>query len=263
MSWSLRAAFVVLSVALPIGNQTTDGDPKDATGWFIRARDLFNLRAPDAAPFHMRVQFHAYPGIEVQKKTEIVAGDGTYDEVWMSPRQWRREVTLNGYHAVEVQSERQRRMQATSDYEPSRVLMLMEALLDPVPRNLIEPDLNDIPLGWKLEHRTAGTLAFVSISRHWTIPSNTFGFGYLMLPGGMLVQSDQAGLATGWQDEVNFAGKAAPRRITVRAGDRVLLSADVTVQASGAVAPATFELDGSCRAGHDTAPTAHLRDAWP
>lgn len=39
------------------------------------------------------------------------------------------------------------------------------------------------------------------------------------------------GLTTTWTDDVNFAGKAAARHIAVKAGDRDLLTADVSVDA--------------------------------
>jgi hypothetical protein len=48
---------------------------------------------------------------------------------------------------------------------------------------------------------------------------------YVFLPNGALVQS-------------------IPRRLTIQAGDRTLLTADITVQAAGQVDPATFELPG-------------------
>ena len=241
----IRSALTTSALAMVLAffAHLPEEEPKDAKGWFLRAHDAFALREQGAAPFHLHASFRAYPGMEVQAK-EIVTGEGTYDEVWLAPHRWRREVSLASYHAVEVQSGSDRWMQASSDYEPSRVLMLMEALLDPVPRNLVDPELNEIPLGWKVEHRAAGDLAFVRIGRTWTTSLRPFVFAYLLLPNGMLVQSDQAGLVTGWQDEVNFHGRAVPQRITVGAGQRPLLTVDVAIADDGDVSESMFVLPG-------------------
>ena len=52
------------SVMLPAAAQTATSEPKDAMGWFTRAHDQMALRSPGSAPFHMKVAFHAFPGIE-------------------------------------------------------------------------------------------------------------------------------------------------------------------------------------------------------
>jgi hypothetical protein len=121
---------------------------------------------PGSEPFHMKVTFHAYPGIDFAKpgKSTIVTGEGTYEETWLSPEKWRREVTFGAYHAVEVRADGARKFQASSDYEPSRVLMMLRALLIPIPRLLVEPELQEIHLHFQLSHRTAGTLPYVRIA---------------------------------------------------------------------------------------------------
>src|ERR1700742_3735758 len=92
--------------------------PGDATHWFVRAEDLTNLRLPGAPPFHLKATFRAGPGLDFAKRGEstMITGDGTYEETWVAPNTWRREVTLGSYHAVEVQGDGVRRMQASSDY---------------------------------------------------------------------------------------------------------------------------------------------------
>jgi hypothetical protein len=129
----LSFACFIFPIAAQTG-ATTPGDPKDAVGWFQRANDQMNLRALNSDPFHMKVKFTALPGLELLQKREkphIITGDGAYEETWMGPHHWRREVTFGGYHAVEVESPQGRKMQYSSDYEPSRVLMLLDALFSP------------------------------------------------------------------------------------------------------------------------------------
>ncbi len=81
-----------------------------------------------------------------------------YEEVWLSPQRWRREITFGSYHAVEVRADGVRKMQSSSDYEPSRVLMLLSAVLAPIPRSILEPELDEAKMHWKVEHLTAGKL---------------------------------------------------------------------------------------------------------
>lgn len=236
---SLLLASLVFSAPALAGN-----DPRNATAWFQRADDQMNLRAPGSTPFHMKVTFHALPGLVLDKEdsSQIISGDGTYEETWVAPKKWRREVTLGGYHAVEVQSETTRKMQASSDYEPSRVLMLLEALLYPMPRDLSSPSLSEGHPKWKAENGTAGGLSYVKISR--TSGPQDVVHAYLFLPNGVLVQSIEVGIVTSWQDQINFGGKLVPRHFGVQGGTRDLLTAQVTVEPAGTGNPATFELPG-------------------
>jgi len=237
---SLLLAALVFSAAAQAGK-----DPKTATEWFQRANDQTNLRATGSTPFHMKVTFHALPGLVLDKEesSQIISGDGTYEETWVAPKRWRREVTLGSYHAIEVQSETVRKMQASSDYEPSRVLMLLEALLYPIPRDLSSPLLSEGHPKWKIENGGVGGLSYVKISR-------TSGMGdvlhaYLFLPNGGLVQSIEFGIVTSWQKQMAFGGEVVPRHFGVQGGGtQDLLTADVTVEPAGTVEAAAFELPG-------------------
>jgi hypothetical protein len=221
-----------------------DKEPKDATEWFQRASDQMDLRAPGSTPFHMKVVFHALPGMVLSKNEtdQIISGDGTYEETWAAPKRWRREVNFGSYHAIEVQSESARKMQGSSDYEPSRVLMLLEALLYPIPRALSSPSLSEGRTKWKIENGAAGSLSYVKIS-HTSTRADIL-HAYLFLSNGLLVQSIEAGIVTSWQDQVAFGGKLVPRHFGVQGGTRDLLMAEVTVEAAGTVDPAAFELPG-------------------
>jgi hypothetical protein len=232
--------------------QTSGGDPKsdlkDALGWFERASDQMNLRTPGSAPFHMKVKFHAFPGVELLPpgKSEIVAGDGLYEETWISPQQWRREVTLGSYHAVETHNDRVRKIQVSSDYEPSRVVMLMEALLSPIARYALSPDLQTHPFHWKTDRFSISGHTFVRIAASADVSSHiTRGTAYVFLPSGILLQSNVNDLVTTWQDDVVFAGKVVPRHISIQAGAvRDLLTAELMVENPGTLDPAAFDFPG-------------------
>lgn len=208
--------------------------------WFRRADDFFNVRMPGSAPFVMRVTFTARPGIAFSKKEKltVAAGDGVYTETWLSPEKWRREVTFGSYHAIEVRADGVRKFQASSDYEPSRVLMLLDALLNPIPRNLVSPELIDGTAEWKVASlMTSGGMPWVRINSN--SPWGEFAF----LPDGILVRSEAEGITTSWESDVVFSGKAVPRHLTVQAGNRKLVAADIAINPVQ-VAPDLSQLEG-------------------
>jgi len=244
---SVRHIFLFLFSVLAVAATAEEprGVLRDPVAWLQRASDQMNLRMPGSAPFHMKVSFQALPGIELNKKPQILSGQGSYEEIWVSPKQWRREVSLGSYHAVEVAYNGQRKFQASSDFEPGRVLMLLEALLNPVPRNYLSPELNDIPLAWKIEDHAADKTPYVRIGRSIMGMQHSFVSSYTFLPSGLLVLSNEAGLVTGRQDDIVFAGKVVARRITVQAGGQEVLAADVVVEAADKIDPETFDIPGA------------------
>lgn len=242
----LRAASS-LSVLLAIfAGAQPNQKPKNATEWFQRATKQMNLRAFGASPFHMKVAFQAFPGIVLSKKEadQIISGDGTYEEIWAAPHKWRREVSFGSYHAVEVESESGRKMQASSDYEPSRVLMLLEALLYPIPRARSSPlRFGDHP-HWRIENGEVGDQRYVKISRTYTRLDVTEG--YLFLPSGELLQSIDAGVVTNFTNPAVFHGKLVTQHIQIQGGNKQdLVTADLTVEPVGPTDAAVFALPGS------------------
>lgn len=220
------------------------GEPKTAQGWSQLAYDRMSLRVPGQSPFHMKVAFHAFPGMEFRKAgqiPEILAGEGTYEETWMGPHQWRREVRLGPYHAVEVESERGRKIQASSDHEPSRVLMLMIALFSPGAPDAAAP----APVGVRIDHLVQGDRSLVRISTSRNLGSGaTVQDSVYYSADGLLFLANKRGMVTSWEDAALFNGKYVPRHIAIKAVDRDLLTADVAVKAAGAIDPGTFDLPG-------------------
>lgn len=229
----LLAAAAICTAKPPSLALQTGPQPQSALDWFRRADDLTQIRMHGSAPFHLKVTFHAWPGVDFAKagKSDIVTGNGSYEEWWRSPEQWRREVTLATYHGVEVRAGGVRKMQASSDYEPSRVLMLMDALLSPVPRRLLEPQLEKRPLVWTVSHMSVRGIPWVRLSAQWEMGNNRAeSFAYNFLPSGILIRADDdTSMMTGWEGFRAFAGKVVPGRVTVRAMGRDLLTADLTI----------------------------------
>jgi hypothetical protein len=137
-------------------------------------------------------------------------------------------------------------MQASSDYEPSRVLMLMEALLNPISRLSLSPELQEHRLHWKMDRSSVQGHSFVRISASADVSSHmTRGTAYVFLADGPLLQSNEDDIVTEWEDDALFAGKLVPRHISIRAGAvRDLLAAEVEVGKPGKLDSAIFDLPG-------------------
>ena len=84
--------LLLAGLRVSVAAQRAEKDLKSATEWFQRADDQMNLRTAGSPPFHMKVVFHALPGLVLDEKesSQTISGDGTYDEIWISPKRWRR-----------------------------------------------------------------------------------------------------------------------------------------------------------------------------
>lgn len=166
----------------------------------------------------------------------------------MSPEKWRREVTLGTYHAVEVRANGVRKLHSTSEYVPGRVLMLLDALLEPIYRFNLEPALEEHPWKWKVELLTAGTMQYVRISHVQVLGQNDFSANldsFEFLRSGILVRRTISSLATTWQDDTVFAGRIVPRTVRVRSMEANLLDARVSIEPlEGKLDSSRFELSG-------------------
>lgn len=215
--------------------------------WFHRAASLMALRVPGGKPFHLTVRFQAYPGQQLLgpgEKSDFVTGDGVYDELWLAPDHWRREVTLADYHAVEVEANGFRKMQASSDYVPSRVLMLLSNLYNPLPDGLTNGSLR--ATDWKIDHVASGSLNFVRLSKDmFATQEIKFSDSYYFLANGTLAMSNAHGIVTLWSNDIQFADRVVPKSLIIQVGDRKLLSAQISIEPAEESDPSAFDLPSS------------------
>ena len=251
-------------LTLGVAAQTPQPEPKRPVEWFARAQNLMDLRTYDAAPFHLKVSFHAFPGNELLapgEKPAIITGDGKYEETWLGPHQWRREVSLGDYHAIEEESGRFRKMQASSDYEPLRVVMLMEALLYPIPRELTS-NSSRYAKGWSMDSVTAGDTTLVRLAKTIGNQHATFTDAYFFFPGGALALTNKFGLVTLREGASVFSGKTVAKHLSIKAGDRELLAADIDIESIAATTPLA-ELAGESAPAWMTLRPLHESDVQP
>jgi TonB family protein len=92
-----------------------------ASSYFDRARQLSGLRVEGARAFHLRASFEAFGGAELN-------GVGTYEETWVSPKQWRREGILGGHTVTETRNGDLGFRQIDQPYSARRIDQAMEVL---------------------------------------------------------------------------------------------------------------------------------------
>jgi len=121
----LRRAFLELSIAAAICffavNTTQAADNKDSSQEFLKAADLTDIRSPGS------------PAFELDAKVNIYAGNGTavpgsYKLIWLSPSEWREELTYSGYTRVRVGGEDKYWQQRSPDYESLQITELSLAI---------------------------------------------------------------------------------------------------------------------------------------
>lgn len=235
--------ILIPAVASP---QLSAPNTENRVDWFSHANEQLNLRTPGAIPFHLKVKFRAFSGVELlgpAEESTFISGDGSYEETWLAPHNWRRELELAGYHAIEEDMDGVRKIQASSDYEPIRAVMLLEALLNPIPHDLTSREFPHAS-GWRIDQVKAGSLSLVRLSKSSGNSKADFTDSFYFLSDGSLFMRNDVGLVTLREGAFVFGGKSVPRRITIKAGDRELITAELWIEPPQANSP-LVELPGS------------------
>lgn len=84
-----------LTLPFPAEYQKVDASQPQARPMFDRMRKTSDLRLDGAPTFHLKASFYSEDG----------SAKGTYEESWISPKKWRREVHLNDTTVVEVRTD--------------------------------------------------------------------------------------------------------------------------------------------------------------
>jgi hypothetical protein len=63
-----RLGLILSAVVAIAADSTPAKEPAAAADWLKHANTLMDVRAPGAAPFHLKVTFHAYPGMDFFQK---------------------------------------------------------------------------------------------------------------------------------------------------------------------------------------------------
>jgi hypothetical protein len=120
--WTFPRWVVALALACIICSATTRaGEADDAATAFSKAAEQSDIRAPGS------------PAFELTAKVSFFGGDGksypgTYKLLWMSPNQWREELSFNGYSRIIVGGEGRYWQQRSPDFDLLQIMKLTEAI---------------------------------------------------------------------------------------------------------------------------------------
>src|SRR5271166_4433818 len=110
------SCWIVLAVIFSLHGYAADDKGQQAQNegeeLFARAGTLQDIRADGSQPFHLHLQIHAQ-----HVTTKPV--DGGYDEVWLAPDKWRREMTFPGFTQVEVGDKDSKWVSRNASFRPS------------------------------------------------------------------------------------------------------------------------------------------------
>jgi hypothetical protein len=107
-----------LTLPYPADYQKVDAGQPQARPMFDRMRAVGDLRLEGAPAFHMKANFHSEDG----------SAKGTYEETWLSPEKYRREVKLNGQTVLEVRTETAFYRTFAGKYAPRLADDIMDAI---------------------------------------------------------------------------------------------------------------------------------------
>lgn len=88
----------LLAASLPA---LADDKQQEGEALLVRARQLLEMRAPGNPAFRLAAQFRL-------ADSSVGSVQGTYQEVWVSPQQWRREINAGSYHQIEIGADNMR-----------------------------------------------------------------------------------------------------------------------------------------------------------
>jgi len=121
----LRRAVFGLSITAAIcslaPNIAQAADNKDSSQEFSKAADLTDIRSPASPPFELDAKLNVYGG-------NGAATPGSYKLIWLSPDEWREELTYGGYTRVRVGGKDEYWQQRSIDYESLQIHELSLAI---------------------------------------------------------------------------------------------------------------------------------------
>jgi TonB family protein len=177
---------------------------------FDRMRTAGNLRIDGAPGFYMQASFRSDDG----------TATGTYEETWLSPKKWRREVKLNETSVVEVRTEDAFYRTFPGKYAPR----LAEDVIDSVSFSLPGDNGSDLhDADWSVANAKLGNLPVLRLSNGYINPQgrpDAFTMLYFIEEKtGFIRGHEHYSTLTIFNDLQPFTGKIIARKLTMLGGD--------------------------------------------
>lgn len=179
-----------------------------ASDYFDRARQLSRLRGEGAQAFHLKASFEAFGNAEL-------TGKGTYEETWVSPKQWRKEAHLSGHSVIETRNGDLWYRKIDRAYSPRRIDEAMDAVGAGVP-------MGDGPPGmpsWQVAKAQLGNTALIRVWRGKIadngVPDAYAKIYYFSPDNGLLRGCHDKSELTLYNEFEEFSGKMVARSLSV------------------------------------------------
>lgn len=199
-----------------------------ASDYFDRARKLSALRDEGAQAFHLKASFDATGSAEV-------TGKGTYEETWISPKQWRREASLSGHTVTETRNGDLSYRKIDRAYSERRIDEAMDALSSGMPGDL-GPYSGP---SWQVGNGQLGKAALIQVWRGKIgddgKPEANAQVYYFGPDNGLLRGHHEMSEFTVYNEFQDFSGKMVARRLSVvETGIKIL---EITIEQLEVVTP--------------------------
>jgi hypothetical protein len=207
-----------LIIPFPGGLQNAPAEGPDVKPIFNRIRAAGSLRLDGAPGFHMKASFG----------TPDSATKGTYEETWVSPTKWRREVKLNDSSIVEVRTEDAFYRTFPGKYASRLADDVVDSLSFSLPGDH-GSDLHDAD--WKTVNAKFSNLPVLRLSNGYINPQGkpdplTVMY-FVEEKTGYIRGRSRYSIITVFNDLQPFGEKSVARKLTVLGGDVTRM--DITV----------------------------------
>jgi len=230
---AVRALLIGLLVAS--FSFAADSKPQsDGSELIARAALAQGIRQPSGKPFFLHMRIHAQGAVSKPM-------DGVYQELWISPDKWRREIAFPGFQQLEVGDVGSKWVSRNLEFRPGAAYLTAFAL------NVLETIsvLSDETIkSLSQKNNKGGNLQCAELVFKNGAPSRTICFD----ASGAVASLEWQNRRFEYRDYGKFGDKVFPRSIRVfEDGFKVLDMAADDLAAPPAYKPDVFQHDGSAR----------------
>ncbi|HEY4382086.1 MAG TPA: hypothetical protein VGN01_17185 [Acidobacteriaceae bacterium] len=206
-----------------------------AKEYFDRARKLGFPAAADGSPYALRAEF-------TTRGNSGTVQMGSYTDIWMNEKQWRREAVLGKSRFV--RSQNGKRFYRVTEGPDADLLQFVLTVMEPIPTTEHFVERN-----WKVSRESVGGAETVRVSTGREMPEGTpeaddFA-AYWFDESGQLVRLHQNSMEARRSRFEDFNGTSVARRVEVLLRGKVGMRIDVTgLGPAGSVDSGLFTMKG-------------------